>query len=58
MLDIEEIILDVDPTSGVYKERAINAKEHSLTPRITIKIRIFGTKHRNINFSNEVINRV
>ena len=55
--DIEEIILDLDPTSGACKGRALKVDEfhHS---HITIEITLFATKHRDIDLLNELINRV
>ena len=55
--DIEEIILDLDPTSGACKGRALKVDEfhHS---HINIEITLFATKHRDIDLLNELINRV
>ena len=57
MLDIEKIILDLDPTSGACKGRALKIDEYHHS-HINIEIRMFATKHRNIGLLNELINRV
>lgn len=53
LLDIEEIILDLDPTSGACKGRALNVDEYHHS-HINIEIRLFATKHRDINLLNEL----
>ena len=55
--DIEEIILDLDPTSGACKGRALKVDEfhHS---HINIEITLFATKHRDIDLLNELTNRI
>ena len=57
MSDIEEIILDLDPTSGACKGRALKVDEYHHS-HINIEIRLFATKHRDIDLLNELINRV
>ena len=56
MSDIEEIILDLDPTSGACKGRALKVDEyhHSHT---NIEIRLFAAKNRDIDLLHELINR-
>jgi hypothetical protein len=55
--DIEEIILDLDPTSGACKGRALKVDEYHHS-HINIEIRLFATKHRDINLPNELIIRI
>ena len=57
MLAIESIILDLDPTAGVCKSRAIKINEYHHS-HINIEITLFATKHRDFDLSNEAINRV
>ena len=57
MSDIEKIILDLDPTSGACKGRALKVDEYHHS-HISIEIRLFATKHRDIDLLNELINRV
>ena len=57
MSDIEEIILDLDPTSGACKGRALKVDEYHHS-HINIEIRLFATKNRDIDLLNELINRV
>ena len=57
MSDIEEIILDLDPTSGACKARALKVDEYHHS-HINIEIRLFATKHRDIDLLNELISRV
>ena len=45
MSDIEKIILDLDPTAGACKGRAIKVDEYHHS-HINIEIRMFATKHR------------
>ena len=55
--DIEEIILDLDPTSGACKGRALKVEEYNHS-HINIEIRLFATKHRDVNLLNELIIRI
>ena len=57
MSDIEEIILDLDPTSGACKGRALKVDEYHHS-HINIEIRLFATKNRNVDLLNELINRI
>ena len=57
MSDIEEIILDLDPTSGACKGRALKVDEYHHS-HINIENRLFATKHRDIDLLNEIINRI
>ena len=57
MSDIEEIILDLDPTSGACKGRALKVDEYHHS-HINIEIRLFATKNREIDLLNELINRI
>ena len=57
MSDIEEIILDLDPTSGACKGRAQRIDEYHHS-HINIEVRMFATKHRDIGLLNELINRI
>jgi len=57
MSDIEEIILDLDPTSGACKGRALKVDEYHHS-HINIEIRLFATKNRDIDLLYELINRV
>ena len=57
MSDIEEIILDLDPTSGACKGRALKVDKYHHS-HINIEIRLFATKNRDIDLLDELINRV
>ncbi len=57
MSDIEEIILDLDPTSGACKGRALKVDEYHHS-HINIEIRLFATKHRDSTLLNELMDRV
>ena len=57
MSDIEKIILDLVPTSGACKCRALKVDEYHHS-HINIEIRLFATKNRDIDLLNELINRV
>ena len=57
MSDIEEIILDLDPTSGACKGRALKVDEYHHS-HINIEIRLFANKNRDIDLLNELINRI
>ena len=57
MSDIEKIILDLDPTSGACKGRALKVDEYHHS-HINIEIRLFATKQRDIDLLNELINKV
>ena len=57
MLSIEEIILQLDPNSGVCKGRVIwiDKFHHS---HLNIELRMFASKERDVEFSNQLISRV
>ena len=57
MSDIEKIILQLDPKSGVCKGRVIwiNEYHHS---HLNIELRMFASKERDVEFSNQLISRV
>ena len=57
MSDIEDIILDLDPTSGACKGRALKVDDYHHS-HINIEIRLFATKNRDIDLLNELINRI
>ena len=57
MANIEEIILQLDPGSGVCKGRVVRIDEYHHS-HINIEIRMFATKERNVEFSNQLISRV
>ena len=57
MSDIEEIIVDLDPTSGACKGRALKVDEYHHS-HINIEIRLFATKNRDIDLLNELVNRI
>ena len=57
MLAIENIILDLDPTAGVCKSRAIKIDEY-LHSHINIELRMYATKERDIELINQLTTRV
>ena len=57
MLDIEEIILQLDSSSGVCKGRVVRIDEY-YHPHLNIELRMFATKERDVEFSNQLISRV
>ena len=57
MLSIERIILDLDPTSGVCKSRAIKIDEYYHS-HINIELRMYATKERDMVLVNQLITRV
>lgn len=57
MLSIEKIILDLDPTSGVCKSRALKIDEYHHS-HINIELRMYATKERDIELVNQLIKRV
>tara|TARA_B100001057_G_scaffold450149_1_gene491945 strand:- start:160 stop:501 length:342 start_codon:yes stop_codon:yes gene_type:complete len=57
MLSIEEIILQLDPKSGVCKGRVIRINEYHHS-HLNIELRMFASKERDVEFSNQLISRV
>ena len=57
MLNIEEIILQLDPSSGVCKGRVVRIDEYHHS-HLNIELRMFATKERDVEFSNQLILRV
>ena len=57
MSNIEEIILQLDPKSGVCKGRVIRIEEHHHS-HLNVEIRMLASKERDLEFSNELISRV
>ena len=57
MLSIESIILDLDPTAGVCKSRAIKIDEYHHS-HINIELRMYATKERDIELINELTTKV
>ena len=57
MLDIEEIIRQLDPNSGVCKGRFIWIDEYHHS-QLNIELRMFAYKKRDVEFSNQLISRV
>ncbi len=57
MSNIEEIILQLDPSSGVCKGRVIRIDEYHHS-HLNIELRMFATKERNVDFSNQLISKV
>ncbi len=57
MSDIEEIILQLDPNSGVCKGRVIRIDEYHHS-HVNIELRMFASKERDVDFSNQLISRV
>ena len=57
MLDIEEIILQLDPNSGVCKGRVIRIDEYHHS-HLNIELRMFASKVRDVEFSNQLVSKV
>ena len=57
MSNIEEIILQLDPGSGVCKGRVVRIDEYHHS-HLNIELRMFATKERDVEFSNQLISRV
>ena len=57
MSNIEEIILQLDPNSGVCKGRIIRIDEYHHS-HLNIELRMFASKERDVAFSNQLISRV
>tara|TARA_B100000989_G_C19480134_1_gene444759 strand:+ start:506 stop:790 length:285 start_codon:yes stop_codon:yes gene_type:complete len=57
MLDIEEIILQLDPNSGVCKGRVIRIDEYHHS-HLNIELRMFASKERDVEFSNQLVSKV
>ena len=57
MLDIEEIILQLDPKSGVCKGRVIRIDEYHHS-HLNIELRMFASKERDVEFSNQLVSKV
>ena len=57
MSNIEEIILQLDPNSGPCKGRVIRIDEYHHS-HLNIELRMFASKDRDVEFSNQLISRV
>ena len=57
MLNIEEIILQLDPGSGACKGRVIRIDEYHHS-HLNIELRMFAKKERDVEFSKQLISRV
>ena len=57
MSNIEELILQLDPNSGVCKGRVIRVDEYYHS-HLNIELRMFASKERDLEFSNQLISRV
>ena len=57
MSNIEEIILQLDPNSGVCKGRVTRIDEYHHS-HLNIELRMFATKERDVEFSNQLISKV
>lgn len=57
MSNIEEIILELDPKSGVCKGRVIRIDEYHHS-HLNVELRMFASKERDVEFSNQLILRV
>ena len=57
MSNIEETILQLDPSSGVCKGRVVRIEEYHHS-HLNIELRMFATKERDVEFSNQLISRV
>ena len=57
MSDIEEIIRQLDPKSGVCKGRVIRIDEYHHS-HLNIELRMFASKERDVEFSRQLISRV
>tara|TARA_B100000575_G_C22905289_1_gene525998 strand:+ start:308 stop:592 length:285 start_codon:yes stop_codon:yes gene_type:complete len=57
MSNIEEIILQLDPKSGVCKGRIIRIGEYHHS-HLNVELRMFASKERDLEFSKKLISRV
>ena len=57
MSNIEEIILQLDPKSGVCKGRVIRIDEYHHS-HLNVELRMFASKERDVEFSKQLISRV
>ena len=57
MLNIEEIILQLDPKSGVCKGRVIRIDEYHHS-HLNVELRMFASKERDVEFSKHLLSRV
>ena len=57
MSSIEEIILQLDPKSGVCKGRVIRIDEYHHS-HLNVELRMFASKERGVEFSNQLISKV
>ena len=57
MSNIEEIILQLDPSSGACKGRVMRIDEYHHS-HLNIELRMFATKERNVDFSKQLISKV
>ena len=57
MSSIEEIILQLDPKSGVCKGRVIRIDEYHHS-HLNVELRMFASKERNVEFSKQLLSRV
>ena len=57
MLNIEEIILELDPKSGVCKGRIIRIDEYHHS-HLNVELRMFASKERDVEFSKQLLSRV
>ena len=57
MSNIEEVILQLDPSSGVCKGQVVRIDEYYHS-HLNIELRMFATRERDVEFSNQLILRV
>ena len=57
MSNIEEIILQLDPKSGVCKGRVIRIDEYHHS-HLNVELRMFASKERDVEFSKQLLSRV
>ena len=57
MSNIEEIILQLDPKSGVCKGRVIRIDEYHHS-HLNVELRMFASKERDVEFSKQLLLRV
>ena len=57
MLNIEEIIRELDPKSGVCKGRVIRIDEYHHS-HLNVELRMFASKERDVEFSKQLLSRV
>ena len=57
MSNIEEIILQLDPKSGVCKGRVIRIDEYHHS-HLNVELRMFASKERDVDFSKQLLSRV